>query len=483
MDDISQSSSTALHRVDDLLRGTRRPLRRERSFSDWYSAGLAGLLVLVCLISLIVFNPWTPARCSGGSCSAAVENASAAMTLGFFLVVYLVGSLLGPVAVDAAEAFWVFSSPMGRRTLMLRRKVALLVRTSVAGVVVGFVHCGFWNANPWWIVTISTVAVAAMALALLHEGSRPLNKLATNSVIAVGAVAVAVLDLASLDGVTISSMVVPGVGALMATLALLLIGVGAWTRPERLPLSVLRRERGSRDAVTGALASADSGLLLDVIWARTHATKSFVASFTLKGAGWGAVLEAEARRCLRTPTLLVGVLLLVAWAAATSLFGHTGVLVGISLGTMVFASLNASTLRLYATSRGLARSFPHCAILMRLLLALPTALLIFGLVFIFFVVASIIPGSLLPLPNGLAVLAAVVAGLVGGVRWAMAPPTQFNAGIVMTEMGPIHVSAFMNAIRGIDASVLLALPAVVGFNPVLSLAIPAAGLLWVLARG
>ena len=52
----------------------------------------------------------------------------------------------------------------------------------------------------------------------------------------------------------------------------------------------------------------------------------------------------------------------------------------------------------------------------------------------------------------------------------------------MREMGPIHVSALANAARGIDAAVLLALPAALGLSPLLSVAVAFAGLLWLLLR-
>lgn len=483
MSDTGAPTSSAVHDADAFLRGTRRPHRRERSLSDWYIFGLAGVLILMGVISLIAFNPRPPTGCALPSCSVTVESSSAAVALGFSLVVYLAGLVLGPISVNAAEVFWVFSAPLDRRSLLRRRKGVLVMCTFIAGVVVGVIHFGFWNANPWWIATFPLAALAAMALAMLHEGRPPPIKVATVAILSVGAAAAGAGSVSSVFGAaTIGSMLVPVAVAFAAISALLLIGFRAWRRPEILPLRVLRRVHAARDAVAGAVSSADSGLLVDVISAQLLVKTSFVTPFTLKGTGWSAVLDAEARRCLRSPMLLLRTLLLVAWAAITSLFGLSGVLVGISMGTMVFSSLNASALRLYATSTGLARLFPQPQVSMRVLLLLPTALLIMGLVLAFSVIAAFSPGPGLSFPTGLAVLAAAVAGLAGGVRWTTAPPTQFGIGIVMTEMGPIHVSAFMNAIRGIDVAVLLTLPVTLGLSPLWSLIIAVAGLIWLLWR-
>ena len=456
---------------------------RLRSFSDWYSAGLAGVLVLVGLISLVALNPSAPSGCASPWCAAAVESWSVATVLGFMVVVHLAGVLVGPVSVNAAEAFWVFSSPIDRGSLILRRKVALLLGTILGGVVAGFGHSLVWSANPWWLIAFAAGGVAAMGLAMLREGKGSRITVATVVALSAGAVvSVAVGASSLLIDVTTSSTVVPAATALSATLAVLLTGRRAWNSPDTLPLPVLRRVQGTRDAVSGAVSSADSGLLLDVINARLLAGRSSVASFRLKGAGWVAVLEAETRRCLRSPRLLTRWLLVVASAALAGLFGPSGFLIGFSLATMVFASLNTSALRLFATSSGLARSFPQSAIVMRLLLVVPTALLVLGVALMVSVVAVLVPTPLLPFPSGLAVLAASTAGLAGGVRWATSPPTQFSAGIVMTEMGPVHVSALANALRGIDAAVLLSLPAVLGMPPVLWLVVPLAGLLWLLIR-
>lgn len=92
----------AVHEVVAVLQGARRRLRKERSFSDWYTTGLAGLLVLVGLVSLVAFNPWTPSGCAGLWCSAGVEGESVAVVLGFSLIVYLTGLLVGPISVNAA---------------------------------------------------------------------------------------------------------------------------------------------------------------------------------------------------------------------------------------------------------------------------------------------------------------------------------------------------------------------------------------------
>lgn len=481
-DNSGPPSIPAEREVVAVLQGARRRLRKERSFSDWYTTALAGVLILVGLISLVAFNPWAPSGCDGRWCSAGVEAVSVAVVFGFSLIVYSTGLLVGPISVNAAEAFWVFSSPIGRGPLMRRRKSGLVLRTALGGVAVGFAHSWLWSASPWWLLAFPLTAVTVMTVAMLHEGRRPRIKIATASCLAVGAVVAGVASASPLlIGATISSVVVPVSASLTTALALLLTARRAWSNSDTLPLPILRRVQGARDAVAGAVSAADSGLLLDVIWARLLANRSFVTTFRLKSTEWRAVLEAETRRCLRSPMLLIRTLFLVSAAVLASLFGLPGLLVGISLGTMVFTSLNMSTLRLYATSRGLARSLPQSAILVRFLLVLPTLLLILGLVFVLIFVAAFVPGAP-PIPSGLAISTVAISGLAGGIRWTTAPPTQFSAGIVMTEMGPIHVSALANATRGVDAAVLLALPAVLGFNPLLSLTVSLIGLLWFLLR-
>ncbi|MDO5734940.1 MAG: DUF6297 family protein [Propionibacteriaceae bacterium] len=216
--------------------------------------------------------------------------------------------------------------------------------------------------------------------------------------------------------------------------------------------------------------------------ARGISADSFVSPFRLRSHGWRAVLEAEVRRCLRSPFMVTGVLLCIAAIALAHLLGNPSFLITISLFSMLFTSLSVSSLRLYSTSPGIARLFPQAPMSMRLVLVLPTALLILALTLTVSSVAALLPGPLLHLPNMLAMLAACVSGLVGGIRWTTATPTQFSSGIVMTEMGPIHLSAWLNTIRGFDLAVLLALPAALGFDPLLALTVALVGLGWCLVR-
>lgn len=162
-DNTRPSNVPAVHEVVDVLRGATRRRRKERSFSDWYTTGLAGVLAVVGLISLVAFNPWAPSGCAGPWCSAGVEGGSVAVILGLSLIVYLTGLLVGPISVNTAEAFWVFSSPVARGPLMLHRKVGLLLRTALAGVAVSFAHFWLWSSNPGWLVAFPLAAVTVSA--------------------------------------------------------------------------------------------------------------------------------------------------------------------------------------------------------------------------------------------------------------------------------------------------------------------------------
>ena len=479
MGEAVTANSSDQRAVATFLARSRRKTAPPRSFSDWYAVALAGLLLSVAIGSFVALRPLTPG-CATSMCLLGAEVSSLAELLGFAVVVFIVAVLSGPVSVTAAEAFWLFSSPLARNTLLARRKAGLLIRSTLAGAVAGVLHLVFWNGNPWWLPAFTMGAVFAMCLAMLVQGGHAGVRRTVLFVLTVGAVLAGVAAGSPAATVAVSSPLLPGVVVLGGGLLVALTARRAWRRADSLTSPELRRARSEGDAVAGALSSADSGLLLDVVSARLLTNRTFVSRLSVNGSGWRAILMFEIQRCLRSPLLLTRVLLVVAALAVTHLGGVPGLLVGIAISTMVFASLSASAFRLYATSRGLARSFPHTATVMRLLLVLPTTLLVVVLVVGFSLAASLLPGP--PTPNGIAIAAATIAGLVGGMRWATAAPTQFSAGVLMTEMGPIHVSALLNAIRGIDVVLLLVIPLAVGLDPWVPLSIALLVWLWVLLR-
>ena len=483
MGDTSRPRAPAHHAATRLLRKASRSPHREQSLSDWYITGLAGAMVTVGLISLFTLSSWTPSGCLDPRCPADVESSSLAIVVAFSLLLHLAGLAVGPVSVSKAESFWIFSSPMDRRSLMSRRKSSLLLRSVLGGLAIGLLHYGVWNANPWWLVAFTFAAVGVMALAMLFQGrGRPTSLMMAVALFLAALLTAFISASTALSGVAVGAPFLPVAVSATAALVLLLTGRAAWKRPDGLPLHDLRRAQGERDAMAGAFSAADSGLFLDVIGARLLASRSFVTAPRLKLAGWGAILEAETRRCLRSPLLLTRVLALMATIGLSSLLGIHAAVLGICLGTMVFTSLNAPALRTYATSMGLARSFPQSAATIRLLLSLPTAILIVALCLAIPAMTALVPSTPLPLPNGLSFVAAAIAGLAGGIRWTATLPPQFTSGILMSEMGPIPISAMMNAIRGIDAAVLLSLPILLGLNPLFSVTVPLLGLLWVLVK-
>ncbi len=465
--------------VAAILQSARRSPRESRSFWDWYINALAVALVTAALISFAIFRTTAPG-CLTALCSAGMEASSLTGLLAFTALVHLIGSLTGPVSISAAEAFWVFSSPLERRRLLRRPKVRLVAFALLGGAVASLAHFAFWNGNPWWLATFPMWALLALSVAMGQQNSDSGGKGTTISLLATGMLTAAAVAASPAATATVDAVAVPGIAFVFGALVALFAARRAWNQSDSLPLVDLRRIRGTRDAMAGAISSADSGLLLDTLWARLLTHRTFVSGFRLRTTTWRAVLESETRRCKRSPQLVARMLLLGGIVALGHLAGSVEGLIAISLGVMVFTSLGTSSLRMYVTSPGLSRSFPHSKIVMRLLLALPTSALAGAILLSFSLFTLVLPGWVML--DGLSVGAASIAGLAGGIRWATAPPTQFSAGIVMTEMGPVNASALFNAIRGIDVALLLVVPVLLGLHPLLSLLIAVLVWLWTLLR-
>lgn len=461
-----------------VLQESRRP-RTGRSFTDWYVAVLAMVLAVASIGGYLVLRT-TQLGCIRSPCPLSDETSSLTLLLLSTAVTSALGMLRGPVSVTAAEAFWVFSSPLPRGPLLARRKVGILLGGALGGVAMGLLHFAVWNANPWWLLTFPVWSALAMSIAMLLQGGASRVRRAGVAVLILSTVTAAFAAVTLPPNVFVSVATVPTVTVVLGAALLGTTIRRGLRRSNALSLQSLRRAHSTGDAVAGAVSAADSGLLLDVATLSLLAGRSFVPRFRVRGVGWRAVLSGEVQRLLRSPLLLARLLLLLTALALAHLTGIPELLAAISLSTLFFTGLGASAFRQYVTSPALARSFPQSAPAMRVLLALPTILLAVGVLVAFSVVATLLPGP--PLPDGFTIGAAIVAGIAGGFRWATSAPTQFSAGVVMTEAGPVHISAILNAVRGFDVVLIVVVILLTGVNPLFCLAIAVAILTWVVLR-
>ena len=93
--------------------------------------------------------------------------------------------------------------------------------------------------------------------------------------------------------------------------------------------------------------------------------------------------------------------------------------------------------------------------------------------------ASLLVASGQP-PTAAALLAGATgtAGLAGALRWVAAPPPIFTTGILMTDLGPVPVTALRTALTGFDLAIPVAVLVLTGAPPAVCAAAAGATLLW-----
>lgn len=74
------------------------------------------------------------------------------------------------------------------------------------------------------------------------------------------------------------------------------------------------------------------------------------------------------------------------------------------------------------------------------------------------------------------------SGLAGALRWVSSSSPDFSGGIVMTDAGPVPVSALLSATAGFDVALVTAGLLLIGTPPVLCAALACLALAWSFIR-
>jgi hypothetical protein len=113
--------------------------RRRRRWFDWYAMGFAVVLAAI-LASDVLAEPFRRLTGSPGSSAPAVAAqavAGAALVVGAAAGLFVLGQLLGPLAVAPADASWLLLAPLDRRDVLRRPLTATAALSALAGGVLG----------------------------------------------------------------------------------------------------------------------------------------------------------------------------------------------------------------------------------------------------------------------------------------------------------------------------------------------------------
>ncbi|HMQ66474.1 MAG TPA: DUF6297 family protein [Arachnia sp.] len=464
--------------ADDLrawLRAHRR--RPRRSWSDWYALAFAAVVLLPMIVSLAGELRLPLLTCeAGATCVAATGVLPFTWIAASFLAVAAVSSLLGPIATTAATASWVLATPLDRGDLLSPGLSRIVVVGVGIGLLSGVLLWVLAGGSPLWIAACTSTAVLAVLSAALAQQGGGWHTLRA-------AVAIAAASWTMLGALSLTQVVGPVLVAAVTTACAAFL---AWRVAARVKVGLagmsrfsLARHSQTRAGLAGAAAGADAGLVLDIAALNLGGTRSSRALTTTR-SGWPALAGYEVRRLARrSPQLLWGLPATIVAAAFIPIHPTFGlatacVVLVPALGLML------SSLRAVLRSRGLARALglgrgaQVQALTVGAALAAATWIVACGLL--------LVVSGLPLLTASLLAWAVGASGLAGALRWVSSSSPDFSGGIVMTDAGPVPVSALLSATAGFDVALVTAGLLLIGTPPVLCAALACLALAWSFIR-
>ncbi|MFT3889375.1 MAG: DUF6297 family protein [Arachnia sp.] len=297
-------------------------------------------------------------------------------------------------------------------------------------------------------------------------------------------------SLWSLGAVGVGVVLLGGVGlvvpmsswgiALLTAGAVAALGCWYWLRARAglagMSASSLVRQGRLRSSLAGAVSSADAGFVLDLVSLRLIGSPDGRSLAPRARAGWRALAGYELRRlAARSPRLLLGIAAALIVVLAIPM-APSAVLVLSSVALVPALGLMLTSLRAVSLAPGLKRAVGLAPVAQVASLATGAAGATIG---------WIAWSSLLLLASGWAPDAAVllawsagVAGLAAAVRRVAAPAPNFTSGILLTDAGPVPVSALMTALTGLGGVISVAMMILAGAPPILCAAVASVALLW-----
>jgi Family of unknown function (DUF6297) len=435
------------------------------------------------------------ADCSSLGCSVVGERLWPILLLLLVATALRVLLAVGPVVASNATGFWLLASPVDRSALLRPAYGAVLaggVALGAIGAVAGMALPGLWSLQTiaFGAVFLAAVLTCTVCVAVLAQVSerrttwllRFADALLVVTAVLAGLLTRRVRELTSDRGVEVLSMSAPSgwqpdrpgvsedvVGFLaVALLTSLFLVVVAGRSLRRLRTARVVAGGDLVAGLAGAAASLDVGLLADVVATRRWRQVARVRFWPGRFAGSLAIVQREACRVLRWPRRLVfgGALLIVPYSVAS--LGGLDLVLLIAAGACLVATRPlVEGLRTVSRSPGLARALPLSPRGVRIAYAVVPG----GFALLWSLLAA--PAFADVAGAGVAVVqAGVVAAavLAGVVRHGSAPRPSYDGPLLATPIGAVPPGLMSQPLRGLDATVVSLLPALLGVPPAIALA-------------
>lgn len=476
-----------------LLMKDWRKGRATRTVWDMITDGYVTLFSVVVIVAMVVSGIMSVQQSAAGCTDAGCVTARGLLPwmalAGSVLVALTVSRIFGPVIASAAEGFWLLDAPVRRAKLLNRRLWGVVVGAGLLGFLLGGLITMLTGldlrAVLVWAAALGAASAAAVAFAAAEQS-------AERTVILAGAQAFTGIVALGVLGV----MVVVSSGRLTldldpatnARLALIVLGVAFAALViafviARLRLEYVRRARlvSGGDLLSGMQGAAfalDFGLMRDILVERRWLNRGYVHPVKGRATGRATLVWREVEKLLRNPR---GVLVLLASAVipyALLSLGLGNLTPAITAIVLMFVMVPFfDSLRVVSRTRGLARAFPMSTSELNGSLTIVPA----GLALLWALAASpafVLIGqpevSIQTLGTGLAHgFVTAIAGYVAAIRWVSAKSADYSAPMVATGFGALPPGLAFNLVRGFDVIALITLPLLVGWSPLVSLAIAA----------
>ena len=429
-----------------------------------FAVVLAGSMLVgaVTQIHLPIFT------CSTGSCAAIISALPWLLAPFHFAVTRLVAGFLGPLGISAAMGAWVYSAPLDRSNLLIRRFFGTAVVFAGLGALLGAGVTVLFDVPVSWIVTMAGLGTVAACQAIGDESDRakPRPSVWLPVIVGVAWTGAAIASLSPTLHAPVPMTIVDQLPTLVAGFSAV-AGVGTICRAAR-GLRTLTRHRlmsagQLQFALSGAVQGVEAPLALDIATQRTFQSTDSKPSLRGKGFGFHTLWWRDLLRLRAHPRVLIPVVLVLLGAAALAWTGPQATVV-VTTPLLAIVLLPVLTgLRVTSRTPGLARCLPlpdfsqrvaYCVVPL-VLVAAWSALLVPALVLF----------AGLSAPEALASASLVsVTALSAAVRFVTKNPTNLGL-VIVTDAGPLPAGVIIAAVRGIDVlaivlfSYLLGVPA------------------------
>lgn len=429
---------------------------------DAYVAVFSTLVVGSMVVSVLVHAGDLTARtCSTEACHTAITWGPWLGVLAAMAATTALARLFGPVFVSPAAASWLLPAPIARGPLLRPRLVVALLAALGWGAAIAAGGTALAGA-PWetvaWAVCLGACACAlSVAAAAAAQGVRgPWFWLP-----ALGLEAGLVLTSTGvLAPATTPRTVAPAVvGVAVALLVLaVLAGAVAFVRLARLRSADLTPGGALSPALSGALATLDLALVLDVVVAQRWRRRGRVRPVRGGPDGPAALVWRDLARLRRSPSHVVVLLAAAAVPYTAAHFGAGRAIVPIAIlaGFLATVPLLVS-LRVLARTPAITRLLPFPDTLsLRCTLIVPA-----GCTLAYAAVSAPAlhdqfgsdPGRTITVT-----IAVALAVLAAAARWVTGRPPDYGRPLVSTPAGAVPANLYGSAFRGFDITLITSLP-------------------------